>query len=151
MTVLGIRCSNTDFAYAILDGSKRSPNEIVIGAFAYPKGYAKPRSLRWLVQEIDGLIDKHEIRAIVLKAYEGRTRGKAHEDRVEHEAAVIIAGANRGLTAVFKKVNSTIAKHLGQKGRARYLQRLDTTVLPSFASASNKVQEAMLAAWSELK
>ena len=150
MAVLGIRCSNKDFSYAILAGSQLSPTEVDVGRIAYPKGFTKPRSLKWLLQEITDLIKKHAIRVIVIKAFEGRTRGKAHEDRVEHQAAVIIAGANCGLNAIFKKPKSTIAKDLGKKGRARYLAHLDTSVLPSYDSSIEKIQEAMLSAWSGL-
>ncbi len=150
MTVLGVRCSNKDLTYAVLSGTKKSPVLATLDAVAFPKGYTKPNSLRWLVLEIDGIITKHQIKIIVIKSSEGMTRGKAFEDRVEHEAAVQIAAANRGLKWIFKKVKSTIAKDLGQKGRAHYLAQLDTSSLPEYDSRSEKEKEAILAAWSGL-
>jgi hypothetical protein len=86
----------------------------------------------------------------VIKKFEGKSRGKTYEERVEHEAAVIIAAANRGLRKVPKKVKSTIAKDLGQKGRAHYLSVLDTSHFQTFESESEKTKEAILAGWSEL-
>ncbi|HLN32629.1 MAG TPA: hypothetical protein VK395_33175 [Gemmataceae bacterium] len=150
MNVLGVRCSNKDFTYAVLSGTKKSPVQETLYAVAFPKGYAKPQSLRWLLLEIDGLITKHQIKSIVIKSSEGMTRGKAFADRVQHEAAVQIAGATRGLKAVFEKVKSTMAKDLGQKGRAHYLAQLDTSNFPDYDSHSEKEQEAILAAWSGL-
>jgi hypothetical protein len=146
MTILGVRCSNRDFAYAILDGTKQTPSQLKIATLSYPRGFAKPQSLHWLFQEADALLRRHGIEKIVLKRFEGKSRGAPFEDRVEHEAAVILAAAERGMKAVSKKVKSQIAKDLGQKGRARYLAELDTSWLPSFGTLSDKEKEAVQAA-----
>lgn len=151
MKILGIRCSNKDFTYCVLSGTKSNPREYLSDTLAFPKGYALPLSLKWLVQEIDGIIVEHSIKAITLKGFEGRSRGKTYEERVMHEAAIIIAGANRGIKLIIKKVNSTIAKDLGQKGRAKYLANLDFTLIPKFDGASDKLKDALTVAWSELK
>jgi hypothetical protein len=150
--VLGIRCSNTDYTFAVLKGTKKAPGVVVTGTVPYPKGFTKPQSLKWLAQEIDGFLKTHQIEKIVMNRFEGRgLRKLAYEDRVEHEAAVYIAAANSGMKAVFKKVKSTIAKDLGLKGRARYLAAgLDTSLIPDFQTYSDKVRDATLAAWSEL-
>ena len=150
MSVLGVRCSNRDITYAILDGKKRKPSLLKMEAISFPKGYSPSQSLYWLFQEIGDLLSQYDITKIVIKRFEGRTRGKTHEDRVEHEAAVMLAGGARGMKAVFKKVNSTIAKDLGQKGRTRYLANLDTSFIPGFSKLPAKRQEALHAAWSEL-
>ena len=149
--VLGVRCSNRDFAYAILDGTKQAPEQIGVASLNYPRGFAKPQSLHWLFQEAHGLLRRHRIEKVVLKRFEGRqSRGSSFEDRVEHEAAVILAAAEFGLKAVFKKVKSQIAKDLGQKGRARYLSSLDTSSFPLFDNQGEKEKETIQAAWSEL-
>jgi hypothetical protein len=62
----------------------------------------------------------------------------------------MLAGGARGMRAVFKKVKSTIAKDLGQKGRSKYLANLDTSWAPTFDGFSDKEKEAIQAAWSEL-
>jgi hypothetical protein len=84
----------------------------------YPKGFVKAQSLHWLYQEADGLFRQNGIEKLVIKRFEGQSRGAPFEDRVEHEAAVMLAAAQRGMKAVFKKVKSQIAKELGQKSRA---------------------------------
>ncbi len=70
--------------------------------------------------------------------------------RVEYEAAVYIGCSEMGRKAVFKKVKATVAKDLGLKGRGKYLETLDTSVMGGFAVLAPKAREAALAAWSEL-
>jgi hypothetical protein len=150
MSVLGVRCSNRDFAYAVLSGTKSQPAQVDVQTLPYPKGFAKPQSLQWLLQEVDGVLNKHSIDKIVIKRFEGRTRGGTFEERVEHEAAVILAGAIRGMKAIFKKLRSQIAKDLGQKGRPKYLANVDTSCFRNFDGRNDKEKEAIQAAWSEL-
>jgi len=151
MSVLGMRCSNKDFTYAVMTGSRKKPCVQKIASVTVPKNYSRPRALHWLVQEIQDLIAKHTVDRIVMKAFEGRSRGKTYADRVELEATVYVAGGMNGMNAIFKKVKSTIAKDFGLKGRAHYLQTgLDTTIIPGFGEKSDKEKEAILAGWSEL-
>ena len=151
MNVLGVRCSNKDFTYVVMSGSKKSPGIKVSGSPMFPPNYCKARSLQWLFREVSDLITKHNVKKIVMKRFEGKSRGNTYEDRVEHEAVVYLAAAEKGITGVFKKVNRTIAKDLGLKGMARYLQTsLDTSMIPKFKARSEKEQDAIRAAWSEL-
>jgi len=151
MKVLGVRCSNRDYSAVVLSGMKPSPGIDDSRTVRYPAGYSKPQSLEWLLQEIHELIDSHSVGKIAIKADEGRQRSKAHEDRVEHEAIVTLAGALYGPIPVFKKRKSTIAKDLGLKGQAHYLQtQLDTSAIPDYDGLSVNLQDAILTAWSEL-
>jgi len=151
MSVIGIRCSNKDFNYAVMTGSKKKPSIEHTTSVSVPKNFSRPRALYWMVQEIEALIDRHSAQKVVMKAFEGRSRGKTYAERVELEAAVYIAGGKNGMSGIFKKVKSTIAKDLGLKGRGHYLQTgLDTSVIPDFATRSEKEKEAILAGWSEL-
>ena len=152
MAVLGIRCSNKDFTYVIMSGSKTTPRIDTSETNTYPCNFAQPRSLLWFVQEIEQLLSRHNINKIVIKGFEGRARGKSYQERVEYESAIFIAAAKNGLNAVFRKVKSTIAKDLGLKGRAHYLQTsLDTSVIAGYAAKPEKEKDAILAAWSELR
>lgn len=63
----------------------------------------------------------------------------------------MLAVADTGNSAVVKKVSSTIAKDLGQKGRARYLAQLDMSWDGQFSDRNAKKKEAILVAWSELE
>ena len=150
MTVLGVRCSNKDFSYAVLDGTKQAPALVACGTLSFPAGFAPAQSLFWLFQEATDLLEAHSISKIVIKRFEGKARGGSFEVRVEHEAAVMLAAGARGNHAVFKKVKSTLAKDLGQKGRARYLAQLDTSWAPEYSDLPPNQQEAVQAAWSEL-
>jgi hypothetical protein len=150
LTVLGVRCSNKDFTYIVLDGTKAAPRLIVCETLVLPKGFAPAQSLHWLFQEVTSLIAKHSVWKIVIKRFEGRSRGSAFETRVEHEAAVMLAAGAQGNHAVFKKVNRTLAKDLGQKGHARYLSHLNVSWVQNYSRLSDKQKEALQAAWSEL-
>ena len=152
MNILGVRCSNKDFSYVVMSGSQKAPAIVASGSLAYPKNFARPRSLLWFTQEVEQLIKKHDVQSVVIKRFEGRSRGGSFEERVEYEAAVYLACARCGITAVCKKVKSTIAKDFGLKGRAHYLETgIDTSVIPAFSSYTDKEQEAILCAWSELR
>jgi hypothetical protein len=87
---------------------------------------------------------------VVIKRFEGLAKGTAYEDRVEHEAAVFLACDSCGISGVFKKVKSTIAKNLGCKGRAHYLLTLNTSLIPNYSQYTEKEQDSILAGWSEL-
>src|SRR5581483_8291999 len=152
MPALGLRCSNKDYSYCILDGTRSQPMVIKTATVNYPNGYAKPQSLKWFLQELHELIAKNTISIVVIKGFEGMTRGASFTERIEHESMVFLACANVGLKRAFRKIKSTIAKDLGMKGRARYLDtQVDKTVIPGFDKYSDKVREAILAAWSELR
>jgi|APSaa5957512535_1039671.scaffolds.fasta_scaffold158941_2 hypothetical protein len=151
MSVVGMRCSNKDFAYAVMTGSKKSPAVGKCALVSVPKTFSRPRVLYWMVQEIEQLIEKYDVQKIVMKGFEGKTRNKTFVERVELEAAIYVVGGKIGMNGIFKKVKSTIAKDLGLKGRGHYLQtHLDTSVIVGFDSKSDKEKEAILAGWSEL-
>ncbi len=146
----GIRCSHKDYTYCVLTGTQQKPNLIIIDSCAFPKGFGKAKSLQWMVQEIELIVKQHEIELVAIKKFEGRTKGNDYEARVEHEAAAIIAAANNGITAVYKKGKGTIAKDLGLKGRAKYLQGFDTTHFADYEKLNDKEKDAVLVAWSVL-
>uniref|UniRef100_Q01T22 Holliday junction resolvase RuvC n=1 Tax=Solibacter usitatus (strain Ellin6076) TaxID=234267 RepID=Q01T22_SOLUE len=149
--VLGLRCSNTDYHYALLSGTKKVPLVEDQGSVSYPGGLKKPAALKWMVDEIQDRLRKSDIDSVVIKGPEpAATRTSSLVERVEYETAAMIACAEVGLKAVFKKVKSTLAKDLGLKGKGKYLQTLDTSAIPGFSTLSEKAKEAALAAWTEL-
>lgn len=152
MSVLGIRCSNKDYSFAVLEGKPKKPRVLHTGCVAFPKGYSPVQQASWFLQEIEALIDQHDVRDVVIKGFEGMNRGKTFVERVEHEAVLYLAAANKGIKGVVRKVKSTIAKDLGLKGRGRYLSTaLDTTVIPGYDALPEKTREALLASWSGLR
>ena len=150
MNALGIRCSNSDFSYAIISGTNKLPEIIAIGQVNFPKGFSKAHSVRWFYQEIETLITNYMIKRISIKASEAITAQKSLEDRIEHEAMIFLAAANHNIREVSKKRKNTIAKDLGVKGKASYLAKLDTTPIPDFDKYNDKLKDAILTAWSEL-
>ena len=151
MPIFGLRCSNGDYSFAVLSGTAGSPTLEASGTIAAPKGYSKPQLLKWFFQEIQGLHARYGVKCVVMKGSEGTAhRGATFVERVELEAMVFYAGAELGIKLVHRKVKSQIAKGLGLKGKAKYLDRFDTSVMDSFEGLSPKLQEAALAAWSEL-
>ena len=151
MSVLGIRCSNRDYTFAVLTGTKKSPQLVGSKTLPYPKGFSKSESLKWLLREIESLITKYKVKKIVMNKFQGRIRGNTYEDRVEHEAMVYLAASNQGIASVFKKVKGSIAKDLGLKGRAGYLNTsLNTSLIKDFDNYSDKAHDAIFAGWSKL-
>jgi hypothetical protein len=87
MTVLGLRCSNTGYSFAVLSGTSGSPILQGYDTVAVPKGYARPQALKWFFQEIQDLNGKFGVDGIVMKGAEGQAgRGQAFVERVELEA-----------------------------------------------------------------
>lgn len=151
MSVLGVRCSNSDITFAVLRGTRKEPDVLESSTTPFPKGYQTPQRLKWVYQEAIGVLGKHDIQVVVVKRFEGRSRGNSYEARVEAEAAIAIAAAEHGIRAFYKKQNNTIAKDLGLKGKARYLDtQLDHKLVPGFEGLSDKTRDAVIAAWSEL-
>lgn len=150
---LGLRCSNNDYTFVVLKGNTSCPSIIDKGSVTFPKGFSRPHELKWFYQEIEGLIVKHKIKSITIKGAEGlASRNKSFVARIENEAMVYLSGFNNGIKKISKKVKSTIAKDLGLKGKAKYLStNLDCSVFPTFNTESPKMQEAILAAWSDIK
>lgn len=150
--ILGIRCSNTDYSFALLKGKKSSPQVVNTTFVVFPKDYTRANLLRWLYQEIEDYFSKHKsISHLVVKGAEPMAqKGGAYTERVESEAILFLAAANNGMTAS-RKVKPTIAKDLGLAGRAKALDEdLDTSLIGGFQGYSTKEKEAILAAWSTL-
>lgn len=150
LNILGIRCSNKNYAYVILKGSKKNPEIQSYSQVAFPKGYTRPMELQWFLQEIFDILDKNSINMVAIKGTEGMaSRGKSFVERVENEAIVQLAAAIKGIKMVYRKVKCTIAKDLGLKGKARSLETdLDCSVFQNFKEMDTSVQDAILVGWS---
>ncbi len=153
MATLGLRCSNSDYAYVVMGGDTRHPVILEENLVPYPTDYPKPKLLRWFYQEIEGLLSKHSVTRVVVKGAEAMaTKDKAFVERTESEAVAILAAGTKGIMRVSRKAKATIAKDLGLKGRAKYLDtNLDKSAIAGFTGKPVKTQEAILAAWSDLK
>ncbi len=153
MKVFGIRCSNKDFAYAVVEGTKAAPVLVASAAHLYPKGYSAPAILKWLLQELEGLNKQHSITNWAIKGAEPMAvRGKPYAFRVECEAMISLAAANQGSSNVIRKVKQTIAKDLGLPGKAKSLtEKLDHSLIPGLSNMAGKEFEAVVVAWSELQ
>ena len=150
--VLGLRCSAKDYAWAVLDGKKSSPQLIAQGLVLFPKNFARPQSVVWFSQEVDGILNTHPCGHIVLKAHEGRVRDNSFLERIENETAVYFSAsiAKKAVKTIVRKGKRTIAKDLGLKGQGKYLATLDTSAIANFDKLEEKVREAILSAWTAL-
>lgn len=150
MQILGVRCSNTDYTYCLLSGDAALPKIEAVKHVNYPNGYTEAETLRWLRQEFQTLCRKQSLDAVGIKRAETNVkRSNSLEARIQAEAIVSLVAAESGCQTVKRKVGSTVAKDLGLKGKAKYLQsKLDTSAIPDFGSYSAKEQEAILVAWS---
>lgn len=150
MKVCGIRCSNSDFAFAILDGDKHHPAVIHSCRLAFPANFKEGEKVHWFYHELNSLIQQHSPDSVVIKGPEPLVkRSNSIDSRLHNEGIVFLAAAANGIIDTCKKTNATIAKDLGVKGRTKYLKtKLDTSAIADFESYGDKLQEAILAAWS---
>lgn len=149
---MGLRCGSSEFAYAILSGTKDVPIVEKSERICFPDGYSKAHSLKWFYQELSDKVTLAAPRAITLKGAEAlANRNAAFVERIEYETIAFLVAADHGIKRVSKKVKSTIAKNMGFKGKGKYLAtKLDTSKIQDFDKMCVIVQEALLAAWSEL-
>lgn len=152
MKVLGMRCSNSDFTFAIIDGDKKNPEIVVATKRAFPKNFSEGERLHWFHQELTAIFADNKPDVITLKGPEPSVkRSNALDSRLHNEAIVFLVATANGIAPVSKKVSSTIAKDLGLKGKGSYLKtKLDTSPVDNFDSYSDKEQEAILAGWSSM-
>lgn len=153
MKCIGIRCSNSDFSYAIVSGSKASPRLEASATIVFPKDHTRPQTLKWFLQELEKISADHTLSLWAIKGTEAIARkGKEFVDRVENEAMIVLHAGNIGAEKVVRKVKTTIAKDLGLPGKVSALTTdLDASAFPEYNAAPAKVKEAILVAWSELK
>lgn len=152
MKILGLRCSNNDYTYAVVEGDKEVPKILHNGHEAFPEGFTRARALKWFLQEMDDLLSKHSVSVVAIKCTEPMARkGNPFICRVENEAIIQLASAGKGIKLIPKKTNRTIAKDFGLKGVSKSLTTdLDCSVIQDFQMMDLKLKEAVLVAWSSL-
>lgn len=129
-----------------------TPDLVESQTLKYPTGFNDSQRVKWFYQEIDGLVKRHNVDSIGIKGTEPMAmKGGAFGDRVEMEAMAMLVGANNGIKYVKRKVNSTIAKDFGLKGKKKYLESgVDYSKIPDYESKSVNIKESIIIAWSML-
>lgn len=150
MTILGLRCSPSEFSYSIIVGNQRTHKLVHSERIKFPSGYNHCDLLKWFYHEIGELISKHEINAIGVKGTEPMgMKGKSYGERMELEAMIFLQASICGIKYAIRKVNATIAKDLGMKGKGKYLATgFDYSAIPNFSEMSVQLQEAIQVALS---
>ena len=150
MKAFGIRCSNNDFTYCIISGTKESPKIDNTCQLSFPSGYSEAESLLWFYRELQEIFKANSFDSVGIKRTEVIvSRSNNLELRIQYEAIVSLVSAEVGITRVHRKVKPTIAKDLGLKGKAKALNtQLDTSAINDFDSFSDKNKDAVLTAWS---
>ena len=151
MKILGVRCSNLDYTFAVVDGTQEKPNILERKTFPFPS-FERLKTLQWLYKEIEDLIHKYEPRGVMIKRAEFSPQKKTTLfQRVENEAIVLLAVANKNIDYFDDRIKSTIAKKLGYKGKGHYLNNyFINKKLPDLDKESDKIKEAVLVAISGL-
>lgn len=153
MRIIGFRCSNNDYTFAVLEGTKISPVIVAINTISFPKNYTRPAILQWFYLDLQGLLNRYKPNAIFIKKAEGiAARGKTFVERVGNEAIILLVAGINNIKYVEDRVKSTIARNLGYKGKAHYLKdAFKNSVLEEYENEPEKIKEAILVAWSALK
>lgn len=152
MSILGIRCSSKEFSYCIVNGKQESVKLTDTGTISFPKGYSDSETLKWLSQEIEGIIKKHKVHGIGIKGVEPMgMKGKIYGARMEKEGIIFLQAALNGIKYIKRKVKGTIAKDLGMKGKSKYLEtKADFTRISGYEQANKNTQESIQVAVSML-
>lgn len=153
MKSIGIRCTLTDFSFSIVEGKLDYFDLVTTGRIKYPNGYKHIELLKWFYQEIGELLKKYDVKAIGVKGTEAMAmKGKSFGDRMELEGMIFLQASELGIKYAIRKVNATIAKDIGLKGKAKYLATgFDYSAITEYDSMSKNLQEATQAALSMLK
>jgi len=67
MIILGLRCSPSEFSFIVIQGTQKTHSLVASGRIRYPSGYNHCELLRWLYNEVKGLIIKYKIEGIGVK------------------------------------------------------------------------------------
>src|SRR3989339_404637 len=111
MKVLGIRCSNSDFSCATLDGDRGNPTIIQTKRFPFPANFSEGERLHWFYHELDSLIKKLKPDTISLKGPEPLVkRSNSLDSRLHIEGIVFLVADVNGIKNACKKTSATIAK-----------------------------------------
>ena len=153
MTTLGIRCSNSDFSFAVLTGTQKDPYLVKNDLVQFPRGFSEPEKLKWFLQELEQLNRKYSIDCWAVKCTESAARkGKPYTSRVGFEAIVSLSAANQGSSNVLSKVKPTIAKDLGLQGNSKALTTdLDHSKIDGLNPKNDKAFDSIVVAWSTLE
>ncbi len=129
-----------------------TPELVESQTIKYPTGFNDSQRVKWFYQEVDGLIKRHNAESLGIKGTEPMAmKGGAFGCRIEMEAMALLAVANNAIKYVKRKVNGTIAKDFGLKGKKKYLETgIDYAKIPDYDSKSVNIKEAILIAWSML-
>lgn len=148
--VVGLRCSNKDYAFALMKGTKDSPILVNSGIVKFPNGFSRSSELKWFYQELEELSKQENVDMWAIKGAEAMAqKGKLYTARVENEAIAFLISADKGNDNTIRKVKPTIAKDLGCKGKAKYLKTdIDITIVKNYSKSPEKINEAILVAWS---
>jgi hypothetical protein len=150
MIILGFRCSPSEFSFSVMEGNLKTHKLVASGRIKYPSGYNHCELLRWFHNEIAGLINKYQANGIGVKGTEAMgMKGKFYGERMELEAMIFLQAIQHGVKYAKRKVNSTIAKDLGLKGKGKYLaDGFDYSSIDNFSKMSQHLQEATQVALS---
>lgn len=135
-----------------MNGKQESASLVESGTITFPKGYTEAETQKWLSQEIEGIIKKHNVYGIGIKGVEPMAmKGRSYGERMEKEGIFFLQAALCGVKYIKRKVKSTIAKDLGMKGKGKYLEtKADFTKIVGYEKANKNTQESIQVALSML-
>lgn len=149
MKVLGVRSYRDEISWAVVDGTSRATAALVAHHIDPAPAGTRGEVLRWVRDEVAGLVNEHSPDAVVLCLAEGHQLTNAIAERAQVDGIVLEVTHSLGVSAIGKK-SATIRSSYGANTKAA----LDTA-LGQFASISGipptaKRREPAIAALSEI-
>jgi hypothetical protein len=149
MKSIGIRPHPEQYAYVILEGTQANPRLIDKGIAKCPKAVSDAEMLRWVRQDVQELLTRHNVAEAGIKTVEGNARSK-NTKRLHLEGVVVEGVASHACQPRTKLlVTKQIKAATGFNDLARYMATLlEKDSLQEVSSAA--YEDAALAALAGL-
>lgn len=147
--VLGVRSYKDGLSWAVVDGTSRATATLVAHHVDTAPAGTRGEVLRWIRDEVAGLVNDHSPNTVVLCLAEGQQLTNAIAERAQVDGIVLEVTYSLGVSAIGKK-SATIRSSYGAHTKAALDSVLGQFVSISGIPPTAKRREPAIAALSEI-
>lgn len=153
MTSLGLRFTNKEYTYAVMNGKFDTAAILSKESFQFPRNYSRPKALVWLYKELTSLITTKNVSHIRIKGMEplAAKNGLAAIHRLENEALVYLIAGQLGIDNIERVVDATVASKLRLTGAGKRSQSYRCCEEMFGDGMDDKTKDAVLAVWAKME
>jgi hypothetical protein len=149
MRVLGLRSYRNELSWAVVDGNSRATAVLVAHHLDSAPAGTRGEVLRWVRNEVTGLMNDHAPDAVVLCLAEGQQLTNATVERAQVDGIILEVTHSLGVAAIGKK-SATIRSNFGANTKAALNAALGELAVTSDIPPTAKRREPTVAALSEI-